>query len=142
MSLAKFRAFIYDIPVIDSDTELLRKAYNLQICEKSTSTLAASLIAFELTKISQNYLCQDWWVTERGGLSIVGSKNTPKTRMVGKFQLNCWENLKIDAKTDWTLDSLLEFMQNMDLSVSMITQKSKMVFMKAMPTHVNKRKKP
>ena len=83
----------------------------------------------------------DWWITERGGLSVIKSRTSPKTRMVGKFQLTSWENLQINGSMEWTVENLLNFMENMGLSVSMITQKSKMIYMKAMPTHAKKKEK-
>ena len=61
--------------------------------------------------------------------------------MVGKFKLGCWENLKISGTNEWTLENLLEFMENMGLTVTLITHNSKMIYMKCMPTHANKKKK-
>jgi hypothetical protein len=55
--------------------------------------------------------------------------------------LTSWENFKIEAKQDWTLEHLLEHLTTMGLNVSMITQKAKMVYIKAMPTHAKKKTK-
>ena len=55
--------------------------------------------------------------------------------------MTSWENLQIEAKEDWTLEHLLEHMTSMGLNVSMITQKAKMVYIKAMPTHAKKKTK-
>ena len=76
-----------------------------------------------------------------GGLSIVKSRTSPKTRKIGNCELTSWENLQIEAKEDWTLENLLEHMTSMGLNVSMITQKAKMVYIKAMPTHAKKKTK-
>ena len=141
LSLAKFRAYIYDIIIVDNDEELLRRALNCQICQKSTANLTAQFIIWELFKIQQNMKSNDWWTTERGGLSVVKSQTISKTRMVGKFKLGCWENLKISGTNEWTLENLLEFMENMGLTVTLITHNSKMIYMKCMPTHANKKKK-
>ena len=71
LCLAKFRAFIYDVVIVDSDEELLRRALKYPTCQKSTATLAAHFLLLELFKLEQNLKSNDWWITERGIILIL-----------------------------------------------------------------------
>ena len=66
LRLAKFRAYIYDVVVVDSDEELLRRALKYPTCQKSTAMLAAHFLLLELFKLESNLKSNDWWITERG----------------------------------------------------------------------------
>ena len=139
LSLTKFRALTYNIQVLESDEEIIRKARRSQVCHQTTAQLASSLISLELSKLKLGVSSQDWWF---GEFTVLRSKNEPTRKQVGNLQLTPWDNVQVPAGPDWSIQDLIDHMQGIvGLTVDMITQNSKLIYMKALPTHANKKKK-
>ena len=142
LNLTKMRALVYNINIYEPDFELVRRAKKSKPCLATTAFLASNLILHEINKIGK-FENQDWWVSELGGFSVLKSKSEAKTRKIGHLSLSQWENLSVAPKPDWTLNDFLEHMVTlMGLNVNMVTQKSKMIYVKALPTHYKKLPKP
>ena len=143
LSLTKMRAMTYNIDILESDEEIIRKARKNKYCHLSTASLAASLISMELSKLKLGVRSQDWWFSERfSKFGILKSQSEPTCRQVGNLQLTPWDNVQVPAGKDWTIQDLIDHMEGtVGFTVDMITQNSKIIYMKALPTHVNKKKK-
>ena len=142
LDLTKMRAFVYKIEIYESDCELLRRAKKSKTCLISTANLASNIILHEIQKLGENLENQDWWISELNGFSLLSSKSAPKMRQIGNLTLNQWDNFSVVLQEDWTLKDFLEhMMQVVGLNVNMVTQNSKMIYVKALPTHVKKLQK-
>ena len=143
LDLTKMRALVYKIEIYESDCEILRRAKKSKTCLISTANLASNLILHEIQKCGgKNLENQDWWISELNGFSILSSKSAPKMRQIGNLTLNQWDNLSVVLEENWSLNDFLEHMRLVvGLNVNMVTQKSKMIYVKALPTHVKKLQK-
>ena len=142
LNLTKMRAEVYKIAIYESDGELLRRAKKRKSCRISIANLASQFILHEIRKLQNGLQSQDWWITERDGFAILHSKTQPKLRKIGNLTLTQWDNLSVKLEEEWTLADFLEHVLTfVGLNVNMITQKSKMIYCKALPTHVKKTQK-
>ena len=138
------RAFTYNIEAeLEDDAELIRRANKAQICSEENAYLAIALIMLEMKKLKHGFKSCDWWFNYKShSFDIVSSKSEPSMRQIGALTLSQWDNLKVKYEEDWTLADLLDFLeQHLSLSVDFMIQSGRMIFNKAMPTHVNKKKK-
>lgn len=96
-----------------------------------------------MKKLKHGFKSCDWWFNYKShSFDIVSSKSEPSMRQIGALTLSQWDNLKVKYEEDWTLADLLDFLeQHLSLSVDFMIQSGRMIFNKAMPTHVNKKKK-
>jgi hypothetical protein len=97
----------------------------------------------EVAKIQLNFKPNDWWSSQLdGGITIQSSRSHAATRQIGNLTVTHWDNVQVHGTQDWTIQHFLNHMEEkIGLNVNMITQNSKMIFIKALPTHVNKKKK-
>ena len=144
ISLTKMRAYTYKIAAdLEEDKELVGRARKQQVCNLATSHLATALVIFECLKLEFGLTSNDWWLSEMAGLGIVKSKSTPTYRKIGKnLELSGWDKVIVMANKDWTLQDFLDHMEkNVGVTVEAVIQNGRSIFMKIMPTHVNKKKK-
>ena len=130
------------IEVFDDDSTLIQKARKQPLCHSSTAHVISGLVLFECQKLQWGLSCNDWWLSEMAGLRIIKSKSEPNSRQIGNLRLSQWDNLHVIANEEWTLQDFLDHMENdIGVSVEAIIQNGRSIFMKIMPTHVNKKKK-
>ena len=142
VNLTKMRAEVYNIAIYESNFELLRRAKKRKNCRISIANLASQLILHEICKLRFGMENQDWWITIRGDFAILHSKSQPKSRKIGNLTLTQWDNLSVKPEEEWTLADFLEHVSTfVGLTVNMVTQKSKMIYCKALPTHAKKTQK-
>ena len=144
LALTKMRAFVYNIAAdLEPDHALIRRARKIQHCQITVASLASALVLWELHKLEQSLESQDWWFSERNGFRILKSKTQLTMKTIGKLTLNPWENVQIQALCEWTLQDLLDQLEDkFGVLVEAVIQNGKSLFLKIMPTHVNKKRKP
>ena len=143
LALVKMRAFTYHLPIMEDDFELLRRAKKDKICTLPNANLIASCVCIEIQKLKEkNLQNSDWWFGEKGNFAILTSKTAVSYVKIGKILLSQWDKLKVVPKEDWTIQDFIDHMETqVELTVELIIQNGKTIYIKAMPTHVKKKQK-